>query len=86
MQEQHRLAVGADFGRAVAEHPGALLDQGIARRYAQLGETEESLRWLRRGYEQHTFLLPFINAAPAYDGLRADPRFADIVRHIGLAQ
>src|SRR5205085_1721537 len=66
------------------EGPGSI--EGIARRHAQLGEPEETLRWLRRGYEQHTFLLPFINAEPAYDNLRSDPRFADIVRQIGLAQ
>src|ERR1041385_2670542 len=32
MQEQHRLAVRADFRLAVAEHPCALLDQPVARR------------------------------------------------------
>ena len=32
MQKQHRLAVGADLRHAVAEHPRALLDQGVARR------------------------------------------------------
>jgi len=58
----------------------------IARRRVQLGEREAALRLLRRGYEQHTFMLPFINAAPAYDSLRTDPRFMEIVRQIGLTQ
>jgi len=40
---------------------------GPARRYAQLGDKEQTFQWLQRGYEQHTFLLPFINPVPAYD-------------------
>jgi DNA-binding winged helix-turn-helix (wHTH) protein/TolB-like protein/tetratricopeptide (TPR) repeat protein len=58
----------------------------IARLHTQLGEPEEALRWLQRGYDEHFFMLPFINAAPAYDDLRSDPRFLSIVRRIGLAQ
>lgn len=68
----------------LSEKPGVL--EMVARRYAQLGDKEQTLQWLHRGYEQHTFLLPFINDVPAYDQLRSDPRFVDIVRHIGLAQ
>jgi len=68
----------------LSDKPGVL--EMVARRYAQLGDEEQTLQWLHRGYEQHTFLLPFINAVPAYDKFRSDPRFVDIVRHIGLAQ
>ncbi|HZT57076.1 MAG TPA: winged helix-turn-helix domain-containing protein [Pyrinomonadaceae bacterium] len=57
-----------------------------ARRYAQLGDKEEALRRLGMAYERHAFMLPFVNAVPAYDGLRSDPRFADIVRRVGLPQ
>ena len=68
----------------LSDKPGVM--EMAARRYAQLGDKEQTLQWLHRGYEQHTFLLPFINAVPAYDEFRSDPRFVDIVRHIGLAQ
>lgn len=68
----------------LSDKPGVL--EMVARRYAQLGDKEQTLQWLQRGYEQHTFLLPFINAVPAYDEFRSDPRFVDIVRHMGLAQ
>ena len=56
----------------------------IARLHTQLGEPDEALRWLQRGRDEHFFMLPFINAVPAYDGLRTDPRFIEIVRSMGL--
>ena len=58
----------------------------LTRRYAQLGDGEEALRRLSAGYEHHTFMLPFVNVVPAYDVLRSDPRFADLVRRAGLPQ
>jgi len=48
------------------------------------GDKEQTLRWLGRCYEQHSFLLPFIAVDPLYDPLRADPRFQEIVRRMGL--
>ena len=42
------------------------------------------MRWLTRGYEEHLFMLPFINVDPLYDPVRQDPRFQDILHRIGL--
>ncbi|MFL5494442.1 MAG: TPR end-of-group domain-containing protein [Gemmatimonadales bacterium] len=52
--------------------------------YAALGQPDEAFRWLRRAYEERSFLLMWINVATWYDGIRSDPRFADLVRDIGL--
>jgi len=48
------------------------------------GDKEQALRWLTRGYEEHLFMLPFINVDPLYDPVRQDPRFQDILHRIGL--
>ncbi|MFL5493192.1 MAG: protein kinase domain-containing protein [Gemmatimonadales bacterium] len=52
--------------------------------YAALGQRDEAFRWLRRAYEERSFLLIWINVATWYDGIRDDPRFAVLVRDVGL--
>jgi eukaryotic-like serine/threonine-protein kinase len=52
--------------------------------YAALGERDEAFRWLRRAYEEHDPLLVFINVAAWYDTVRDDPRFAALVKDLGL--
>ena len=52
--------------------------------YAALGQRDEAFRWLRRAYEERSFLLIWINVVSWYDGVRDDPRFAELVRDIGL--
>jgi eukaryotic-like serine/threonine-protein kinase len=58
---------------------------GIATVYAGLGEKEEALAWLDKAYEARSDFIVFIKVDPAWDGLRSDPRFQDLLRRIGLA-
>ena len=52
--------------------------------YAALGQRDEAFRWLRKAYEERAPLLIFINVAAWYDTVRDDPRFAELVRDLGL--
>ncbi|HEY6946563.1 MAG TPA: tetratricopeptide repeat protein [Candidatus Acidoferrum sp.] len=45
-----------------------------------LGRKDEAIRWLERAYEQKDYQLSWINVAPEYDPIRADPRFAALIR------
>jgi TolB-like protein/DNA-binding winged helix-turn-helix (wHTH) protein/Tfp pilus assembly protein PilF len=56
----------------------------VAMLYAKLGEKDAALRWLERSVESHTRDLIFLNVEPAYDSLRDDARFKDLVRRVGL--
>jgi hypothetical protein len=42
------------------------------------------LEWLNRNYEERRALGTLLNVDPAFDSLRSDQRFADLVRRMGL--
>jgi Flp pilus assembly protein TadD len=58
----------------------------IAMVYNGLGEREETLEWLERGFEQREPRMVFLRGEPKWDNLRDDPRFQDLLRRIGLPQ
>lgn len=64
--------------------PGQPSPYAIAALYAALGEKERAFEWLEKVYEQRSYHVVFLNADPALDGLREDPRFTDLLRRIGL--
>jgi len=59
---------------------------GIATFYADLGDKEQVFRWLNTAYREHDWLLITLNTHYALDSLRSDPRFAELVRKVGLPQ
>jgi TolB-like protein/DNA-binding winged helix-turn-helix (wHTH) protein/Tfp pilus assembly protein PilF len=52
--------------------------------YARLGDKEEALRGLERNYEERATLGTLLNVDPAFDSLRSDQRFVELVRRMGL--
>jgi len=58
----------------------------IAAIYVALGENETAFRWLQTAYDTHSASLINLNVDPRFDTLRADPRFSELVRRIGLPQ
>jgi len=58
----------------------------IAMIYAGLGEKDQAFAWLEKGYEQHSFQMQWLGVEPRWDSLRSDPRFADLMRRVGLPQ
>jgi DNA-binding winged helix-turn-helix (wHTH) protein/Flp pilus assembly protein TadD len=51
-----------------------------------LGRNEEAIQWLERAYREGDYNLTWLGAEPMFDPVRSDPRFADLVRRIGLPQ
>jgi eukaryotic-like serine/threonine-protein kinase len=49
-----------------------------------LGEKEQALDWLEKAYEDRNWWMPWIRVEPRFDPLRSDPRFAKLVRRVGL--
>jgi len=52
--------------------------------YLGLGDREKAFEWLEKAYEERsTWMLP-LKVEPMYDSIRADPRFAGLLRRVGL--
>jgi serine/threonine-protein kinase len=56
----------------------------VALVYAGLGENEHALAWLEKAYEEHNGWLVFLNVEPRFDSLRAEARFAALLKKVGL--
>jgi len=54
--------------------------------YAGLGDKEEAFRLLEKGYKERSGSMPFLAVDPFWSGLHADPRYADLLRRMGLPQ
>ncbi|MGC2245273.1 MAG: winged helix-turn-helix domain-containing protein [Terriglobales bacterium] len=58
----------------------------IATFYTDLGDKEQAFRWLNTAYQEHDWLLISLNTNFRLDPLRSDPRYAELVREVGLPQ
>jgi tetratricopeptide (TPR) repeat protein len=56
----------------------------LAMGYAALGELDRAFACLERAFQARSAGLIYLHLDPGYAPLRTDPRFADLVRRIGL--
>jgi TolB-like protein/DNA-binding winged helix-turn-helix (wHTH) protein/Tfp pilus assembly protein PilF len=54
----------------------------LATRHAALGEKELAFEWLKKAYTDRDPMMALLNTDPAYDRLRPEPRFGDLLRLI----
>ncbi len=88
----HAYAVGGQRGKAekVLKELQARSDTSyvspfdFATLYAGLGDRARTLEWLEKAYARRVPYLVFLAVDPQFDAFRADPRFRDLVRRIGL--
>jgi serine/threonine protein kinase/tetratricopeptide (TPR) repeat protein len=57
----------------------------IAELYADLGDKDHAFEWLNTAYQQRGHLLYGLRTDFTLDSLRSDPRYAELVRKIGLS-
>jgi TolB-like protein len=58
----------------------------IAELYADLGNVNEAFHWLNTAYQERDFGMLGLKTNFLLDPLRSDPRFAELVRKVGLPQ
>jgi adenylate cyclase len=56
----------------------------IAEVYTALGDKDEAFRWLDRAVAEHSAPLEAVAFRPGFRLLHSDPRFADLLRRIGI--
>jgi tetratricopeptide (TPR) repeat protein len=55
-----------------------------ARNYIHLGEQDKAFKWLEKAYQNRSHNMVDLKVDPAWDDLRADPRFTDLLRRMHL--
>ena len=63
-------------------NPGYSNAAEIAMIYASLGDTDQAMNWLEKGYEER--FNPGVLLRPGFDPVRSDSRFQNLVHRIGL--
>jgi serine/threonine-protein kinase len=56
----------------------------LAVLYIGLGEREQAFASLEKAYAAHDLQLEYLGVDQAFDPLRSDPRFTDLIRRVGL--
>ena len=58
----------------------------IALTYAMLGDKDKAFAQLDKALAQKSVFLTYIKVMPDYDSLRSDPRYAELLKRMGLPQ
>ena len=84
---QGKRAEALGIIKGLEEMSGANLSQAayIANVYAALNEKDSALTWLERALATGS-LGYFYKDEPVWDSIRSDPRFADLLRRMGIPQ
>jgi serine/threonine-protein kinase len=56
----------------------------LAMDYASVGDKDRAFEWLEKVFQERNSVLVYLKVDPRWDSLRSDPRFADLLRRIGL--
>jgi len=58
----------------------------IAEMYARLEQKEQAIAWLKRAYDERDSKLTYIRIDPAFDPIRPDPRFQQLVQRLRMPE
>jgi TolB-like protein/DNA-binding winged helix-turn-helix (wHTH) protein/Flp pilus assembly protein TadD len=56
----------------------------IASLYARLGDKEQALKWLEKACDARAVYTWTLRVDPAWDGMRSNPRFEDLLKRVNL--
>ncbi|HSS97229.1 MAG TPA: winged helix-turn-helix domain-containing protein [Terriglobales bacterium] len=64
--------------------PNRISPYSVALIYTSLGKKSEAIDWLEKGYNEKDSWMPWIGVLVEWDGLRAEPRFIDLIHRMKL--
>jgi len=59
---------------------------GKAMLYARLNDRDKTFEYLEKAFAVRDAAISYLKIRPEFDNTRSDPRFADLVRRVGLPQ
>ena len=86
----HAMAGNRILAAKIHEELNALMTRRYVSRHdlaivsLSLGERQAALDWLEKAYEDRNWYMPWIHLEPRFDPLHSEPRFAALVRRMGL--
>jgi TolB-like protein/Tfp pilus assembly protein PilF len=92
-----QIFLGAAYARAGERERAQVILEGLetskayvspgelAVLYAALGRHEQAFSSLKKAFAAHDVQLQFLGVDPAFDSLRGDRRFADLLRQVGFS-
>jgi TolB-like protein/DNA-binding winged helix-turn-helix (wHTH) protein/Tfp pilus assembly protein PilF len=82
-----RAEARAALAKSLQLSKGKQVSSGaVALTYAALGDKDESFQWLEKAYTERSSFMTSLKYWSVFDPLRSDPRFADLLRRVGLPQ
>jgi len=54
--------------------------------YAKAGDKDQAFAWLEKGLKEKSDGIQYLKTNPMADSLRSDPRYADMIKRMGLPQ
>jgi TolB-like protein/Tfp pilus assembly protein PilF/predicted Ser/Thr protein kinase len=54
--------------------------------YAAMGDKDQAFAWLEKGYKEKSDSIQYLKTSHMVDPLRSDPRYADMLKRMGLPQ
>jgi len=79
-RQEEAIKIAKDLEAQHDQNPSA--EANIALIYLGLGDQDQAMIWLNKGYEAR--FNPSILLRPAFDPLRSDAQFKDLLRRVGL--
>ena len=59
---------------------------GVAWVYSELGDRDSTFEWLEKAYAERSNGMAYLAVRHIDDPIRADPRYADLLRRVGLPE
>ncbi|HTT24792.1 MAG TPA: protein kinase [Candidatus Sulfotelmatobacter sp.] len=56
----------------------------VASAYSYLGDKDKALSWIGKAIDARSSFFVYLKIDPAWDNIRSDPRFAELVNRVGL--